>query len=223
MGGSSHSMNGAGSKVVAAEVANLAYYEANAEKYAKQTCHADLSHLYAAFLSLLPRNARILDVGCGGGRDLRAFHERGFDVFGVDPSSALVEIAREYSGAEVAVAKVEALEFEEKFDGVWACASLLHLPKAELPEALRRIHRSLIAGGVFFLSVQAGRGEEFSEDGRFYARYEEPEIRSAIQEIGFDTLNTWTTSDALSGRAKISWINLLARKPLPIVSDANDL
>lgn len=223
MGGSSHSMNSAGSKVVSAEVTNLAYYEANAEKYANQTRYADLSHLYAAFLSLLPRNARILDVGCGGGRDLRAFRERGFEAFGVDPSSALVEIACEYSGAEVAVAKVEALEFEEQFDGVWACASLLHLPKAKLQEALRRIHRSLIAGGVLFLSVQAGRGEEFSEDGRFYALYEEPEIRSAIQETGFGTLNTWTTSDALPGRPEISWINLLARKPLPIVSDASGL
>ncbi len=203
------------SKFVTAAAANLAYYEANAETYAKQTYHADLSDLYAPFLALLPRNARILDVGCGGGRDLRAFRERGYETFGIDPSPALVEIARQYSGAELAVVKVENLEFEEKFDGVWACASLLHLPRTELPEALRRIHRSLIAGGVFFLSVQAGQGEKFGEDGRFYARYGESEIRFEVHAVGFDILETWETSDTLPGRTQICWVNLLARKPFP--------
>lgn len=208
-------MSSTASKVVAAEAANLAYYEANAEKYAKQTYHADLSHLYAPFLALLPRNARILDVGCGGGRDLRAFSERGYEPFGIDPSPALVEIARQYSGAEIAVANVEAIEFEEKFDGVWACASLLHLPRAELPNALKHIHRSLIAGGVLFLSVQTGHGEEFGEDGRFYTRYDESEIRIAVHASGFDIMETWETSDALPGRNEICWINLLARKQFP--------
>ena len=200
------------SKAVSPEVANLAFYEANAETYAAQTYHADLTHLYAPFLALLPRNARILDVGCGGGRDLRAFRERGFNPFGIDPSLALARIARQYSGVEVAVAKVELLEIEEKFDGAWACASLLHLPQAELPNALRRIHRSLISGGVLFLSVQAGHGEEFGPDGRFYSRYAEFEIRNAVHASGFEILDTWVTLDSLPARTAVNWINVLARK-----------
>lgn len=215
MGRVFNSMSTLVSKVVSPEAANLAYYDANAEAYAKQTYHADLSHLYVPFLALLPRNARILDVGCGGGRDMRVFRERGYKPFGIDPSTALVKIARQYSGAEVAVAKVDELEFEENFDGVWACASLLHLPRAELPNGLMHIHRSLIAGGVLFLSVQAGHGEEFGEDGRFYTRYDESEIRIGVHALDFDILETWKTSDALLGRTEICWINLLARKPFP--------
>lgn len=199
--------------VAAAEAANLAYYEANAEMYARQTYHADLSQLYGPFLELLPLNACILDVGCGGGRDLREFRERGYETFGIDPSPALVEIARQYSGAKVAVAKVETMEFDEKFDGVWACASLLHLPRAELPNALHHIDRSLTPGGILFLSVQAGHGQAFGEDGRFYARYYGSEIRIAVHTSGFDILKTWETSDVLPGRTNICWINLLARKP----------
>lgn len=216
MGGSPReSMNNPEFTDATAGLANLAYYEANAATYAEQTLHADLSHLYAPFLSLLPRSARILDVGCGGGRDLKAFRERGFKPFGIDPSLALVEIARQHSGAEVAVAKVEELEFVQEFDAVWACASLLHLPRSVLPEALRRIKRSLVHGGVFFLSVQAGSGECVSEDGRFYARFDESEIRMAVEAIGFSILEAWTTADSLAGRSVIYWINLLARKISP--------
>lgn len=200
------------SKAVTPEVANLAFYDANAEAYAAQTYRADLSHLYGPFLALLPRNAHILDVGCGGGRDLRAFRERGFIPFGIDPSSELARIARHYSGVEVVVGKVELLEIEEKFDGAWACASLLHLRKAELPNALKRLHRSLIGSGVLFLSVQAGDGEEFGPDGRFYSRYSESELQNAVHVSGFEILRTWQTSDSLPARPTVTWINVLARK-----------
>jgi len=207
-------MSRSDSNAITSDLANLAYYEANAAMYAEQTSHADLSHLYEPFLSLLPQGARILDVGCGGGRDLRAFRERGFKAFGIDPSPALVEIARQHSGAEVAIARVEELEFVEEFDAVWACASLLHLPKSELSQALRRIQRSLVPGGVFFLSVQAGSGEDFIEDGRFYSRYDEAEIRMVVRATGLDILETWGTADSLASRNGMCWINLLARKPL---------
>lgn len=208
-------MNRSASEVAAGEAANLAYYEANAGAYARQTHHVDLSHLYEPFIALLPRHARILDVGCGGGRDLKAFRERGFKPLGLDPSPTLVQIAGKYSGAEVVVGKVETLECEEMFDGVWACASLHHLPRTELPESLRRIHQSLIAGGIFFLSVQAGQGEGFGEDGRFYTRYTQSEIRFAIIASGFHVLEIWEAPDAMPGRTDICWINLIARKPLP--------
>lgn len=197
------------------ELANLTYYEANATKYAGLTGQVNLSQLYAPFISLLPRGARILDVGCGGGRDLKAFRERGFKPFGIEPSISLAEIAREYSGVEVVVTKVEEIEFVEEFDAVWACASLLHLPKSKLPEALRRIRRSLVAGGVLFLSVQSGEGEEILEDGRFYAHYTNTAIEMAVRAIGFDILETWETADSFADRTLISWINMLAKKSSP--------
>jgi SAM-dependent methyltransferase len=196
----------------AIELANLAYYDVNAAQYAESTFQIDLSHLYEPFLSLLTRGARILDVGCGGGRDLKAFRERGFKPIGIEPSIALAEIARTHSGVEVNVTKVEAIEFEEEFDAVWACASLLHLPRTELPEALRRIKRSLIPDGVFFLSVQSGTGEEFLDDGRFYTYYTDAAIRLSVSSIGFDILKSWKTADSSPSRARISWSNLLAKR-----------
>lgn len=200
------------SKAVTAKQANLAYYEANATTYAERTADANLSHLYESFLSLLPPSARILDVGCGGGRDLKAFRKQGFDAFGIDPSSELAAIARRNSGANVAVAHVENIDLLEEFDAVWACASLLHLPRTELPEALKRIRRSLVTGGVFFLSVQAGSGEGISEDGRYFTYYDEPEIRAAVEATGFEVLKIWGTADSLDRRSAIRWVNLLARK-----------
>jgi SAM-dependent methyltransferase len=211
----SESMSSSRPSHAATEIANLAYYEANAMKYAESTAQVNLSQLYAPFLSLLPRGARILDVGCGGGRDLKAFREMGFKPLGIEPSISLAEIARKYSEVEVVVTKVDSIEFVEEFDAIWACASLLHLPKSELPEALRRIRRSLIAGGVLFLSVQSGEGEETLEDGRFYSHYTNTAIQMAVRTIGFDILETWETSDSFADRALISWVNLLARKSSP--------
>jgi SAM-dependent methyltransferase len=200
------------SKAATARQANLTYYDANATTYAERTADANLSHLYESFLSLLPPSARILDVGCGGGRDLKAFRKRGFDALGIDPSSELAAIARRNSGTNVAVAHVENIDFLEEFDAVWACASLLHLPRTELPEALKRIRRSLVTGGVFFLSVQAGSGEGISGDGRYFTYYDEPEIRAAVEATGFEILKKWGTADSLDGRCAIRWVNLLARK-----------
>ncbi len=195
------------------ERANLAYYERNAAMYAEQTSRADLSHLYAPFLALLPPAARILDVGCGGGRDLKAFRQRGFDPVGIDPSPALVEIARRYSGAEALVGKVEDLQLSDAFDGVWACASLLHLPRRVFPEALRRIHSALVGGGVLFLSVQSGAGDLVGEDGRFFARYDSSALRLALKDANFQLLRIWDSEDSLPGRAALTWLNLLAKKP----------
>jgi SAM-dependent methyltransferase len=195
-------------------LANLAYYEANAKKYAESTLNIDLAHLYEPFLALLPSRARILDVGCGGGRDLKAFRDRGFKPVGIDPSIALANIAREYSGVEVAVAKVEDIEFTEEFDAVWACASLLHLPKKQLPVALMKIKQSILPGGVLYLSVQSGSGEEVLEDGRFYTFYTDTSIRKLIKASELELLRTWMTADSYAGRNRIIWLNLLARKPL---------
>jgi SAM-dependent methyltransferase len=192
--------------------ANLAFYEANAKAYAEQTAGADLNHLYSPFLALLPKGARILDVGCGGGRDLKVFGQRGYRPHGIDPSPALAKIASERSGCETSIGRVEQLEFESDFDAVWACASLLHLPMNVLPQALGRIRRALVKEGILFLSMQRGVGEGFDEDGRFVARYESAALRAALTTANFQLLDVWQSEDGLPGREAIKWLNLLAKK-----------
>ncbi len=188
------------------------FYDKNAESYALQTAQADLSQLYARFLPLIPRAGRILDVGCGGGRELRHFKRLGYDCIGIDPASHLVRIARTYADCEVLVGTAQEIAFTSEFDGVWACASLLHLGRRELALAIDRIQAALRPNGALFLSIQEGAGEFVSDDGRFYARYLSQELVEIINASGLTTLDVWSTQDTLPGRESMLWLNLLARK-----------
>lgn len=190
----------------------LSFYENNADSYFEQTHDVNLEHLYVPFFARLPKGARILDVGCGSGRDLRVFRERGYRPIGLEPSKKLAGIARKYSGVKVVQKFVEDLDFKDAFDAVWACASLLHIPREDLPEALVHVHECLVKEGIFFLSVQTGVGEGFSADGRYYSFYHEADIRKIVSQSGFRVESIWTTSDLLKSRTNISWINLLSRK-----------
>lgn len=194
----------------AVEHSTMRFYNAEAHRYAEQTRVVDLRRLYDSFLSLLPPGAIILDVGCGGGRDLEAFKRRGFRAVGLEPAEKLAEIAREESGCEVIVGKIEELDRPGEFDGAWACASLLHLPRHRLSLALERIEAALKRNGSMFLSLQHGVGEFTAPDGRFYVLYQPDAIAQAVSAAGFEVIEQWETGDSLAERP-IRWINMLAR------------
>lgn len=192
-------------------ISTIDYYERNARAYSLETFNADLSETRSKFLRLLPHGARILDVGCGGGRDLRAFKAEGYEAEGLEPAPALAQIARESSGCPVHVSKVETMDFQGMFDGVWACASLLHLPRLDLSEGLVSIHRALKRSGYLFLSMQKGAVDGVLPDGRFYARYDKNKLLSVVCSSGFDPLEVWESGDSLHARVAVRWINILAR------------
>lgn len=194
----------------ALERSTIRFYDVEANRYAAQTLPVDLGHIYVRFLRSLPAGASILDVGCGAGRDLAAFKQRGFRAVGLEPAARLAAIAGKYSGCEVIVGKVEDLVRPDEFDGVWACASLLHLPRSRLPIALKRIGASLRPQGVMFLSMQHGIGELTAPDGRFCVLYEPEALAIAVGAAGFELIETWETRDFL-GERPIRWINVLAR------------
>lgn len=187
------------------------YYEQNACAYALETSKADLSEIRSRFLALLPQGAHILDVGCGAGRDLMAFRAAGCEAEGLEPAPKLAELARAHSGCVVHVGKVENMHFQAVFDGIWACASLLHLSPYEFPIGLSAISRALKKSGVLFLSMQRGTFDRVLPDGRFYALYERDRLLSIVGSAGFDPVDVWETGDTLPGRAEIRWINVLAR------------
>jgi SAM-dependent methyltransferase len=187
----------------------LAYYESHAVEYAARTLDADLSELYRPFLALVPAGGRILDLGCGAGRDLRAFAQRGFAPCGIDASPSLAGIAHRVSGAPTSVLRAEEISFDSEFDGVWACASLLHVRRRSIPDVLRRIHDALRAGGAFYASVQTGRGETRSADGRVFTLHEESEFGGELEASGFKVAKIWTTGDSLVEGRAISWLNFL--------------
>lgn len=190
----------------------LRFYDSNAQLYAEQTRGIDLAHLYKPFLATIPRGGRILDVGCGAGRDLKRFVDEGFEAVGVDPSEKLAAIASEFSGCKVLVSGVQDLSFNQEFDGAWACASLIHLPRHQLPSALGKIFLALRQRGVLFVSMQIGSGETVMEDGRFVARYTSEELSAAIEQARFELVNLWITPDSLPGRHSVVWVNAIARK-----------
>jgi SAM-dependent methyltransferase len=110
----------------------IAYYDKNGQEFAERTQHLDASTLYQPFLGLVPENGHLLDAGCDSGRDTRAFLERGYKVTAIDASETMVTLATRYTGQPVLKMRFKELSFCEVFDGIWACASLLHVPRHEL-------------------------------------------------------------------------------------------
>jgi SAM-dependent methyltransferase len=185
------------------------FYQTQAADYASLTCAADLSATYAHFLPRLPSGGRILDVGCGAGRDLKAFAALGFKGTGIDASSALCTSASDYAGVPCHVMRIENLTYRAAFEGIWACASLLHLPRLLLPTALRRLREALVAQGILYASVQIGAGDWILADGRAYAYYQSAEFSGFIADAGFRIEESWESGDTLK-RASVPWLNVIA-------------
>ena len=190
----------------------LRFYDSNAQLYADKTRAIDLAHLYKPFLESIPNSGRILDVGCGAGRDLKHFADIGFEAVGIDPSEKLAAMASEFSGCKVLVSSIQDFRVDREFDGAWACASLIHLPRHQLISALGKISLALRQRGVLFASMKVGIGETVMDDGRFVTRYSPEELSDAIKKANFEIINVWVTPDSFPGRNSVVWVNVIARK-----------
>ena len=126
------------------------YYNKNASEYYNQTIELGMEDIIEEFIKLIPADGAILDLGCGSGRDSMYFIEEGFDVTAVDGSEALCELAKIEIGQEVHNIRFEDLEFDNVFDGVWACASLLHVKKKDIHDIINKVSRSLVKDGVLY-------------------------------------------------------------------------
>jgi SAM-dependent methyltransferase len=164
----------------------LEFYDEYAEGYARMTNALSMARELEEFAAMLPAGAKILDVGCGAGRDLLAFRTAGFDAVGIDLSAALAAIASAHSACEVIVGDFRDLPFtRQSFDGLWAAASLLHLERKDVAPTLSQLHNLLVADGAFFASVKAGDGEETTADGRRFTYFESDEWRTFLTDAGF--------------------------------------
>ena len=143
------------------------YYDQFAAEFFGSTVGVDMAQIHQRFLAELTPGARILDAGCGSGRDARAFSEAGFQVTAFDASAELARLASTHCGFEVAVRRFEDVDEVETFDGIWCCASLLHVPLAAMPATLDRLWRALRPGGTLYLSFKHGTGERVHGGRRF--------------------------------------------------------
>jgi SAM-dependent methyltransferase len=196
----------------AAREATEGYYNAHAQRYVDTTLRIDMSELYEPFLALVPRGGRILDAGSGSGRDTLAFFEKGYRVEAFDASPALAEISSRVTGVPTRVLRFQDFQSTPRFDAIWACASLLHVPLSEWPDALRRLIDALKPGGTLFISVKHGIGERLARDGRLFTDLDEKTMRSLLARCPVAITKLWISEGQGSRRGEEQWLNVLAVK-----------
>lgn len=192
----------------------LAHYDERAESFWEGTRGHDVSQNIATLLRHIEATApfAILDFGCGPGRDLRAFADMGHAPIGLEGAPRLAAMAREHSGCEVWEQDFLALDLPAaRFDGVFANASLFHVPRAELPRVLRELHACLKPRGVLFSSNPRGANEEGWSAGRYGAWHDLEAWRGFLIEAGFTEIEHYYRPPGLP-REQQGWLASAWRK-----------
>lgn len=188
------------------------YYETHAEEFIASTVNADVSKLYAEFEIYLKPEYRILDLGCGSGRDSKYFAGKGYEVVAVDPSSAMCRKTEEFAGVTTCVMRAEDLSFENEYDAVWACASLLHVSRENQAVVLRKICQALRPEGILYCSWKYGNKHRLV-DGRSFTDFDENELdRLLLNTPGLKLIKNWVTVDVRPDRPEQKWLNVLLRR-----------
>lgn len=190
----------------------IEYYNKYANSFINDTVKADLSDIQTNFLKYLPIKAHILELGCGSGRDAKAFIAKGYKVTAIDGSNELCKRASEFIGQKVVCKRFEELDYKNKFDGVWACASLLHLKREEIPKVINKIQKALVVGGYLYVSFKYGSKEEV-RNGRYFTDLNEASFKKILEEIeNLNIIEMKITNDARKGRESEKWLNVIVEK-----------
>ena len=187
----------------------LNYYNQNAQTFSDSTLNVDMSALYREFLPYVVQNGYVLDAGCGSARDATYFKGQGFNVSAFDASPALAELASSYLQQPVEVKTFQELECVNKYDGIWCCASLLHVPKAELPQVFLNLQNALKPHGVLYVSFKYGTQERV-HNGREFTDLTEQLLSSLLnQHTQLSIIKHWQSVDQRPGRESEVWLNAL--------------
>ena len=190
----------------------LNYYNQNADAFIEGTRNADMSQHYRQFRKYLSPGCKLLDLGCGSGRDSAYFSSLGFLATAVDGSEELCKRVKETYGIDAVCTGFADLSFVEEFDAVWACASLLHVKKVELPGVLMKVSAALKPGGIFYASFKYGSGERIV-NGRFFNDYTDNDLDTLLTpENRLTLLEYWITEDVRPDCSGQRWLNFIARK-----------
>ena len=188
------------------------YYNLNAENFIENTQNVDMHLAQDRFLRLLDENALILDFGCGSGRDTRYFLNKGYQVTATDGSDELCRRASAFTGIEVKEMLFGELDEIDTYDGIWACSSILHLPKNELLLVIQKMYDALKGTGVIYTSFKYGDFEG-ERNGRYFTDFREDTFREFMKGIPELTIEDyWITDDVRPGRGDERWLNLILRK-----------
>ena len=180
----------------------IAYYDDPTNAYADQTLDADMSAIYECFQKYIAPGAAVLDAGCGSGRDSLHFMKAGYVVTAIDASQEMCDFASRLLQQQVRQLRFQELDYEACFDGIWACASLLHVPERQQAEVFRRLMRALVPGGVLYASWKYGETERTeASSGRLFCDMTEQRAEAC-----------WISEDVRADRRSQKWLNVIFRK-----------
>ena len=184
----------------------LIYYNQNADSFIEGTVSVNFKEVQDKFLQMLS-GKKILDFGCGSGRDTMYFLKSGFDVTATDGSEELCKYASEYTGIHVKQMLFQDLDEVDYYDGIWACSSILHLSKNELRIVMNKMSRALKAGGIIYTSFKYGNFEG-ERNGRFFTDFTIDEFTDFVKDVKEMAIE----EDVRPGRGDERWLNLILRK-----------
>lgn len=186
----------------------IEYYNTNASKYYSETVNVDLDQMRRKFADYLPEHARVIDIGCGSGRDVKAFLDMGLQAVGLDASEELAQVASEGLGIHVIVEDMSTWLSDEPYDGIWCCASLLHLREQEVICFFNNLHKNLKPGGAIYISVKTGIPTGLDEKGRYMKNFTEDELEDYLKCAGIEIAEKWNSGDQMN-REGFYWINVI--------------
>ena len=189
----------------------LDYYDENADAFFEGTVSVDFKSTQDRFLKAL-NGKKILDFGCGSGRDTKYFLDLGYQVTAIDGSKKLCEMASEYTGIQVKQMLFQDLDEENTYDGIWACSSILHLSKEELKPVLLKMIKAITNNGIIYTSFKYGDFEG-DRNGRYFTNFTLESFKNYIENINLIKIDEyWISTDVRPGREEEKWLNLILRK-----------
>lgn len=200
----------------------IEYYNTHADRYSEITRNADMSDIYQHFEENLKPGSRILDLGCGSGRDSKYFLDKGYKVVSLDASEAMCRKTQELTGKAAVHMRIEDMNYENEFDAVWACASLLHVAKSDMHKILEKAMKALRVGGVLYASWKYGKSERTRDDGRTFANYTEARVCDMVALVSGASLeDVWTSQDVRLDRTGQGhlWVNVLVKKTRVVITE----
>lgn len=192
------------------DMTTIDYYNQNVQTYIERTKNFDISHLLYPFVALLKPGSKILDAGCGSGRDSLFFQKMGFQVLAIDGAEEMVKHASSL-GIPAQKKLFEEISFENEFDAIWCCASLVHVKKENLSNVIARLERSLKPNGFLFVSFKMGQREGF-ENGRYFHYLDEALLRHYFANF---TLLSLSVNPSSLNQNPTTWLTAFFRANKP--------
>ena len=190
---------------------SIDYYDRYAVPYYEETVDFSMEGQLERFIELLPESADVLDLGCGSGRDTVFLEEEGCVVTAMDGSEKMCELASIHTGKEVLHLKVEDMEFDDVFHGIWACAVLGHFTPDEVKGVMDKILKALKDDGILYFSVKKGE-RNGKYNGRYFYDYDREALNNLLDAFpNIKVLDIWKTNDVSADKSD-RWFNVLLRK-----------